>query len=173
MENNPSSSKDVRKIIERNRRDQMKALFNQLKSVLPHKISREASSRPDQIDEATNYIKNLQIKLEKMKEKRNSLRDIIERSKNARINMGLKAPQLKIKQMGSAVEIVLITGLDCQFMFNDTIRILQEEGSDIVNVSYTIVENAVFHTTHCQIGESVNEAVRISEKLKHYINGGR
>ena len=56
-----------------------------------------------------------------MKEKRNNLIDI-ERSKNASMNMGLKSPQFKIQQMGSALEIVLVTGMDCQFMFNETIR---------------------------------------------------
>ena len=83
-----------------------------------------------------------------MKEKRNNLIDI-ERSKNASMNMGLKSPQFKIQQMGSALEIVLVTGMDCQFMFNETIRVLQEEGSDVVNASYTVVENEVFLTIHC------------------------
>lgn len=111
----------------------------------------EANSRPDQIDEATNYIKNLQIKLEKMKEKRNNLKDVGTSKNNASMNMGFKSPQFKIQQMGSALEVVLVTGLDCQFMFNETIRFLQDEGSDVVNASYTVVENAVFHTIHCQV----------------------
>ncbi|RZC03739.1 Transcription factor bHLH162 [Glycine soja] len=121
MENNPSSSRTDTKSIEQNRRNQMKDLFSKLNSVVPHQSSREATSQPDKIGEATNYIKNLQIKLEKMKEKRNNLIDI-ERSKNASMNMGLKSPQFKIQQMGSALEIVLVTGMDCQFMFNETIR---------------------------------------------------
>ncbi|RDX63985.1 Transcription factor bHLH162, partial [Mucuna pruriens] len=171
QEKNPSSSKSDRKFIERNRRNQMKALFSKLNSVVPRQSSREANSLPDQIGEATNYIKNLQIKLEKMKEKRNKLIDIIERSKNnASMTMGFKCPQFNIQQRGSALEVVLVTGLDCQFMFNETIRVLQEEGSDVVSVSYTVVENEVFHTIHCQLGESANGALRISEKLKKCVN---
>ncbi|TKY59257.1 Transcription factor bHLH36 [Spatholobus suberectus] len=170
MDNNSSSSRSDRKFIERNRRNQMKALFSKLNSVVPHQSSGETTSRPDQIGEATNYIKNLQIKLEKMKEKRNNLIDI-ERSKNASMNiMGLKSPQFKIQQMGSALEVVLVTGLaDYQFVFNETIRVLQEEGSDVVNASYTVVENAVFHTIHCQVGESANGALRISEEIKKFL----
>ncbi|CAJ1936490.1 unnamed protein product [Sphenostylis stenocarpa] len=169
MENNPSSSRNDRKFVERTRRNQMKDLFSNLNSVMPHQSSREGIPRSDQIGEATNYIKNLQIKLEKMKEKRHNLTDI-ERSKNGSMNMGF-CPEFKIQQMGSVLEVVLVTGLDCQFMFNETIRIIQEEGSDIVNASYTVVENAVFHTIHCQVDESANEALRISEKLKNYGNG--
>ncbi|KAG2410164.1 Transcription factor bHLH162 Basic helix-loop-helix protein [Vigna angularis] len=154
MENNPSSSTSDRKLVERNRRNQMKDLFSKLNSVLPHQSSREGISRPDQIGEAIDYIKNLQIKLEKMKEKKSNLTDIV-RSRTASMNMELKSPQFKIQQMGSVLEVVLVTGLDFHFIFNETIRVLQEEGSDIVNASYTVVE------------ESVNGASRISEKLKN------
>ena len=40
MENNPSSSRTDRKTIERNRRNQMKALYSQLNSLVPHQSSR-------------------------------------------------------------------------------------------------------------------------------------
>ncbi|KAL2344054.1 hypothetical protein Fmac_005339 [Flemingia macrophylla] len=168
MENNPSSARGDRKLIERNRRNQMKALFTELNSVVPHQSSREATSRPDQIGEATNYVKSLQIKLEKMKEKRNNLIEI-ERSENGSMNKGLKSPQFKIQQMGSVLEIVLVSELDCLFMFTETIRVLQEEGSDVVNASYTVVGNEVFHTIHCKVGESADETLRISDKLKKFL----
>jgi len=110
----------------------------------------EGISRPDQIGEAIDYIKNLQIKLEKMKEKKGNLTDIV-RSRNATMNMEFKSPQFKIQQIGSVLEVVLVTGLDCPFIFNETIRILQEEGSDIVNASYTVLQNAVLHKIHSQV----------------------
>jgi hypothetical protein len=40
MENNPSSSRVDRKIIEKNRRIQMKDLHNKLNSLLPHQTSK-------------------------------------------------------------------------------------------------------------------------------------
>ncbi|QCD84363.1 Achaete-scute transcription factor-related [Vigna unguiculata] len=148
----------------------MKDLFSKLNSVLPPQSSREGISRPDQIGEAIDYIKNLQIKLEKMKEKKGNLTDIV-RSRNATMNMEFKSPQFKIQQIGSVLEVVLVTGLDCPFIFNETIRILQEEGSDIVNASYTVLQNAVLHKIHSQVDESGNAASRISEKLKNCVNG--
>ena len=117
----------------------------------------EVTSLPDQLDEAARYIKSLQINLERMKEKKNSLMGV-ETNPNMNQNtrmvkegVGLKSPQFEIHQKGSALEVVLITGLDCQFMFNETIRVLHEEGADIVNASYTVVEDTVFHTMHCQV----------------------
>ena len=115
----------------------------------------EVTSLPDQLDEAARYIKSLQMNLERMKEKKNSLMGVETNpnmNQNTRmVKEGLKSPQFEIQQKGSALEVVLITGLDCQFMFNETIRVLYEEGADIVNASYTVVEDTVFHTMHCQV----------------------
>ncbi|XP_061341609.1 transcription factor bHLH162-like [Gastrolobium bilobum] len=171
MENNPSSSRIDRKFIERNRRNQMKALYRKLNSLVPHQSSREEISVTDQLEEATNYIKKLQMNLEKMKDKKNMLLGI-ERpneSMNRGKNMGLKCPQIEIQQMGLALEVVLITGLDCKFMFNETIRVLHEEGVDIVHASYKVVEDVVFHSIHSKVGDSAYGAAKISERLKKFM----
>lgn len=72
---------------------------------------------------------------------------------NNDVGMGSqKWPQIEVHENGSALEVVLITGLDCQFMFNETIRVLHEEGADIVNASFSVVnEDTVFHTIHCKV----------------------
>ncbi|KAK7302798.1 hypothetical protein RJT34_13694 [Clitoria ternatea] len=173
MENNsnPCNSSIIdRKIIERNRRNQMKALYRKLNSLMPHQNSKGAISLPDQLGEATNYIKKLQVNLEKLKEKKNMLIRI--QRTNVTMNggnrsMGLKSPRIQIQQTGSALEIVLVTGLNSQFMFRETIRVLLEEGIDVVNASYKVVEDAVFHSIHCQVGESTKGAARIPERLKN------
>nr|KYP62908.1 Transcription factor bHLH36 [Cajanus cajan] len=153
MENNPSPSKVDRKFIERNRRNQMKTLFRKLNSLVPHQRSRESISLPDQLEEAAEYIKKLQINAEKLKDKKNMLLGN-ERS-NGRMyggkSVGLKSPRIEIQQMGSALEVVLITGLDSQFMFSEIIRVLGEEEVDIVNASYKVIGDAVFHSIHCQV----------------------
>ncbi|KAF5473079.1 hypothetical protein F2P56_009722 [Juglans regia] len=178
MENNPSSSRSStdRKTIERNRRNQMKALYSELNSLVPHQNSREVTSLPDQLDEAVTYIKKMQINLEKMNEKKDSLMGI-DQKPNAGTNgsgmtyssVQLRSPQIEISEIGSALQVVLITGLDFQFMFNETIRVLHEEGTEIVNANFTVVDDIVFHTIHAKVGESAlmgYEAARISERLK-------
>lgn len=109
----------------------------------------EAKSLNDQLDEAEKYIRKLQIKVEKMKEKRERL---METNPNARFNGGLATqPQIKIHQSGNAVELTLVTGLECEFMFNETIRMCHEEGLDILNASFSVTENSVFHTIHSKV----------------------
>jgi len=119
----------------------------------------EAIPTPDQVGEATNYIKKLQINLEKMKEKKNFLQGIqrpnVNMNRNKNKNMGLKSPKIKIQQIGLVLEVVLITGLDSQFLFSETLRVLHEEGVDIVNASYKANEDSVFHSIHCQVNHKL------------------
>ncbi|KAJ6333525.1 hypothetical protein OIU76_026196 [Salix suchowensis] len=183
MENNPSSSRTDRKTAERNRRNQMKALYSQLNSLVPHQNSRVSNppsepvlSLPDQLNEAASYIKRLQTNLEKMKEKKDSLMGV-ERTNYASMiscngtTTGLRPPQIEVREMGSTLEVVLITGLDSQFMFNETIRVLHEEGAEIINASFSVVEDTVFHTIHSKVEDSApsNGAARISQRLKKFV----
>ncbi|XP_022724669.1 transcription factor bHLH162-like [Durio zibethinus] len=154
MESNPnSSSRTDRKLIERNRRNQMKALYSKLNSLIPHTSSREPTSLPDQLDVAANYIKGLQINLERLKERKDSLMRV-ERSTNktSRSSSRPKSPQIQIHEMGSSLEIGLTTASNRQFIFNEIIRILHEEGAEIVNASFSVVDDTVFHTIHLTVG---------------------
>ncbi|KAL7213053.1 hypothetical protein ACSBR2_015706 [Camellia fascicularis] len=174
MEHNPSSSITDRKTIEKNRRNQMKTLYSKLHSLVhPHNTKLEAMSLTDQIDEAANYIKKLQKNLEKLKQKRDSLMGV-EKPKarmKSTTNVGLRSPQIEINVMGSALDVVLITGLDCQFMFNETIRVIHEEGAEIVNASFSVVDDTVFHTIHSKVGESGLGCgvASITERLKKFV----
>ncbi|OAY26202.1 transcription factor bHLH162 [Manihot esculenta] len=177
MENNSiSSSRTDKKTIERNRRNQMKALCSKLNSLLPHQSSRKPMSLSDQLDQAAKYIKKLQINLEKMRERKESLMGREERPPNSSsgsngATMRLRYPQIKVHEIGSALEVVLITGLETQFMFNEIIRILHEEGAEIVNASFSVLDDVVFHTIHSKVGDSSHSygAARISERLKKFV----
>ncbi|XP_059659041.1 transcription factor bHLH162 [Cornus florida] len=173
--NNPSSSRTDRKTIEKNRRNHMKTLYSKLNSLVPHQSSREVVSLPDQLDEAANYIKKLQMNLEKMKEKKNRLMRLekMSASTSTGVMVGLRSPQIEIHEMGSALEVVLITGLDCQFMFNEIIRVLHEERAEVVNAGFSVVDDAVFHSIHSKVAESASGygAPKISERLKQFVYG--
>ncbi|KAL2514767.1 basic helix-loop-helix (bHLH) DNA-binding superfamily protein [Forsythia ovata] len=117
-----------------------------------------------------DYIKSLQINLEKLKQKKNWLTG--EGKCSSSTMGGLKSPDVEIHVMGSAMEVALVTGLDCQFMFTEIIRMFREEGAEVVNASFSIQDNTVFHTIHSKLGEtsaSEDEAARISERLKKFV----
>ncbi|CAN1807239.1 Transcription factor bHLH162 [Linum perenne] len=95
---------------------------------------------PDQLDQAAKYIKKLQTNLEKMRVKKERLTTV-----------SIRPPRIEIREMGSALEVVLVTGLDSHFVFNETIRVIQEEGGEVVNASFSVAEDLVFHTIHSQV----------------------
>nr|AKN09646.1 basic helix-loop-helix transcription factor [Salvia miltiorrhiza] len=163
---NPSCSRADRKTIEKNRRNEMKALYTNLNSLIPpqpHSRPREMVSLPDQLEAATNYIKMQQAKLEKLKQKKNCL----VWSKGGPNNL----PNIDFRVSGSALEVVLITGLNCQFMFTRIIHLLHEEAAEVVAATFSVLDNTVFHTIHAKIGDQSAQnhgAARISERLKKF-----
>nr|GEZ68917.1 transcription factor bHLH162-like [Tanacetum cinerariifolium] len=143
-------------------------------------MMQEMTSLPDQLHEAANYIKKLQIKLEKMNEEKNNLMGIkkLYINNNHKIkcsNMMVgqaRAPQIEVRETGSSLEAVLITGVDFQFLFTETIRVIHEEGFDVVNAGFSILNDTVFHTIHAQVGERYaqeNGASRIKDRLSNNI----
>ncbi|CAN1129592.1 Transcription factor bHLH162 [Linum perenne] len=177
--NNPASCSRDRKTIERNRRNQMKELYSNLSSlVLPHHhSSKEPMALHDQLDQAAKYIKKLQTNLEKMRVKKEKLTTVKLHGGETTAISGesIRPPRIEIKEMGSALEVVLVTGLDSHFVFNETIRVIQEEGGEVVNASFSVAEDLVFHTIHSQIrdrfevGCDGEVVARISERLKKFV----
>ncbi|KAI3498762.1 hypothetical protein L1887_34544 [Cichorium endivia] len=180
MECNPSSSSSRvdRRTIEKNRRIHMKALYSKLHSLVPHNSSREVISLPDQLQEAANYIKKLQIKLEKMNEEKNNLKGIKQLEtnhdqeiKSPNLTVGQqRMPQIEVRETGSSLEAILITGADFQFLFSETIRVIHEEGFDVVNATFSILNDTVFHTIHAQIGENYAQENRVSRIIERLNN---
>ncbi|KAF8411141.1 hypothetical protein HHK36_003680 [Tetracentron sinense] len=172
MEKQHASPKTDRKTVEKNRRNQMKTLYSELNSLIPNHSSKEEITLPAQLDEAANYIKTLQEKLEKMKEKKEKLMGNENASTSRGIMVGSKSAQIEIHEMGSALEVVLISGLDNQFTFNEIIRVLHEEGAEVLYASFSVVDNTIFHTIHSEVGESILGfgTARISERLKKLVD---
>lgn len=107
---------------------------------------------PDQIDEAVKYIKELEKKVNLAKEKKEKLEGKNKSSMNIESSSSSSAsPQLKIHQSGRSLEIILSSGLDNQYLFSETISILQEEGVEVVNASFSVSGSSVFQTFHAQV----------------------
>lgn len=107
----------------------------------------------DQLDEAINHIKTLQEDLEKMKERKKSLMgmDEINKIMNMGTAIGLQPTRIEIQDLGSTMVVLLISGLDNQLIFYKSICVLEEEGAEVVNASYYIMDDKVFHTIHCKV----------------------
>ncbi|TXG50296.1 hypothetical protein EZV62_022820 [Acer yangbiense] len=180
---NEESSKLDRKTIERNRRNHMKSLCFKLASIIPShnfKTSKEILSQQDQLDQAAAYIKQLRERIDRLKEIKDQATKptTIPNSSSSNImdstrtnNFGLKLPMFELIDLGSSIEVVLISGLQRNFMLYEVISILEEEGAEVVSASFSTVGDKVFHTLHAQVKISRVgvDTSRVCERLRELV----
>lgn len=108
---------------------------------------------PDQIDEAINYIKSLETKLKMYEEKKESLmgRKRSSPCTNIEATANPRAPQIEVREMGSTLQIVLITRPDNQFLFSEVIHILYEEQAEVLNASYSASGDSILHVVYAEV----------------------
>ncbi|XP_078174246.1 transcription factor bHLH162-like [Carex rostrata] len=184
------SSKMERKTIEKQRRMQMKSLCLKLSSLIPKQpqhfshSSKDALTQVDNLEEAASYIINLRNKIEKLKERREHERrmqgrtdDITstgtDQSSNKHDDKLLRLPIIEVRYQNSNLEVVLIlNSSSCEKLtFHKVIRIIEEEGVDIVNASHSTIADKVVYTIHSKVLNPRNglEASRVSSRLKDWI----
>ncbi|KAK7401953.1 hypothetical protein VNO78_13846 [Psophocarpus tetragonolobus] len=172
-----SSSKVERKVAEKNRRNQMKNLYSKLNSLLPNFNPKEGMALPGKIDEAINYIKSLETQVKMAKEKKERLmkrkRTHSVCSSASEAQGRLKPPKIEINETGATLEVILICGVDNQFMFCEIIRILHKENVEVVNANSSTIGDSVIHVVHGEVPQPIFQfgATKVSEKLKWFVNG--
>ncbi|KAK4286150.1 hypothetical protein QN277_002746 [Acacia crassicarpa] len=178
----PSQTKIERRLIEKNRRNQMKILYSKLNSLLPNFNPKQMIPLPDQIDEAINYIKSLEAKVKMVQEKKERLMMGKKRShaccssssfETERKRSLMNSPQIQIHEMGSSLEVVLINGLDNQFIFYEIICILHQENVEVVSANSSLVGDSMLNVVHAQIQPNLHEfgATKVIERLKRFVYG--
>lgn len=112
-------------------------------------------SQQDQLEMAESYIRNLSDKLEKLKgRKEEAMRSKESSNGNSGIEnmlMGSNLPVLELRDVGSSIEVMLISGLNRNFMLYEVISVLEEEGAEVVSASFSTVGDKIFHTVHAQV----------------------
>ncbi|TKY55191.1 Transcription factor bHLH36 [Spatholobus suberectus] len=172
------SSKLDRKTIERNRRIHMKALCFKLVSIIPSKYlkpTKDMLSQQDQLDLAATYIKHLRERIEKLKGEKeqamNTMRSNSNQNNDRIFNIGSQLPLLEIRDLGSGIEVMLISGLNKNFMLYEIISVLEEEGAEVVTANFSTVADKIFYTVHAQVKISRVgvEPTRVYQRLQELI----
>ncbi|KAJ8497730.1 hypothetical protein OPV22_008282 [Ensete ventricosum] len=154
-------AKIERRTVERNRRINMKNLYFKMASLIPTDtttMSKPAMRDQDQLDQAINYIKELQGRVEKLKQKK-EMRSVPVDSRFLLV---------EVRSMDSALLVCFVSGLRSSYMFRKVIGVLEEEGAEVTSASFNLVGGRIFYTIHCQafcprIGlepSSVNERLK-------------
>ncbi|KAE8705353.1 putative Polygalacturonase 2 [Hibiscus syriacus] len=156
----------------------MKTLCSKLTSLIPHhifKLSKETVSQPDQLDLAAAYLKHLTERIEKLKKTKDEVMKSVEPSgrvtETAAAPVGLSSPVVELRDLGSSIELVLITGLNRNFRLYQVISILEQEGAEVVSASFSTVGGKIFHSLHAQakLSRVGVETTRVCQRLQELI----
>ncbi|KAJ3686399.1 hypothetical protein LUZ61_015563 [Rhynchospora tenuis] len=147
-----SKCKPDRKTVEKNRRDHMKFLYSKLDSLIASSSSSASFGQqlPDRLDEATNYIKRVQERIEQLKEKKRQLDGSAAGRTNER-----RPPQIEVHDLGSGINAVLIISSDRdQAIMHKAICAVEERGVEVLNAHYSSAGDKSVVSLHTLVRDS-------------------
>ncbi|XP_016544109.2 transcription factor bHLH162-like [Capsicum annuum] len=175
-----------RKDVEKNRRNHMKNLYNQLHSMLPTHASTSKETTmtvSDLIDATVNYVKSSKMNLEKSKKDLEELKLGKKRAQslnaaNEPSSSTKSTSQIEFHEMGPNMIVVLITGLYNIATFNNIIRLCHEtEGVEVLSTNFQLNGNSTLQIsfeTQVQIDTNSTmefKATTLCDKIKELIYG--
>ncbi|CAK8573605.1 unnamed protein product [Lathyrus sativus] len=169
--------KIIRREIEKQRRMQMSILCSSLSSSLPFHLIKGKRSVSDHIGEAANYVQILKEKVNELEKKRDKLKEIISSSMIETGNIELSADPsnlvkcVNINLIPDGVEIVVSSGFeDRSSHLSEIMKIILEEGCDVVHCVTNQVNGKVFHTIKSQVEDMAHlDLARLQKKLDYAI----
>ncbi|KAG6493266.1 hypothetical protein ZIOFF_048244 [Zingiber officinale] len=144
-----SSARPERKTIEKNRRIYMKALYSQLEGT-----TEAALTLPEKLDKAIDYIKEKQGKLENMRKRKRHLSGASGREEAS--GSGEYLPKIEVQELrtnlNSGLRVVIVSSpWEHQEVFWEAIRVMEVEGFEVANASYTVTGDKAFHIVQCMV----------------------
>ncbi|KAJ0989451.1 hypothetical protein J5N97_007807 [Dioscorea zingiberensis] len=174
--NGGEEAKVERKTVEKNRRMHMKSLCCKLATLIPkeeNKSSRDVYNPSDHLDQAASYIKKLNERVEKLKQKKIAAMKTqgLDKDINGAKMKDLSLPVIEVRELDSVLEVVVVSKLNKPFMFHQVVAVLEEEGALILNASFSVVGDKIFHTFHSQAvgSRSGLEASSLSERIRELV----
>lgn len=156
--NTSCEKKIVRRDVEKKRRQQMAILNASLRSELPLEMIQGKRSVSDHINEAVNYIKHLNNKIEELSIKRNKLKRLSDLSvlslENESSDRNLLDRVILYPSWG-AVEIIVISNVEEEaLLLSKVLDILLEEGFSVVSCVSTKANERQIYTIQSEVNDS-------------------
>ncbi|XWS07855.1 hypothetical protein CRYUN_Cryun41cG0028700 [Craigia yunnanensis] len=126
----------------------MRNLFSRLFSLLPPQTTR--MSIPDMVELATVYINHCQRGLEELRQRRMQLE---EANKEEIRREPMISPVLNITDSNSTTKVNLITGSEMKLALCDIISTIEEEGAEVLTVTYNNTGNMNILSIHCKVND--------------------
>ncbi|KAK9292354.1 hypothetical protein L1049_020320 [Liquidambar formosana] len=172
--NNYDDKKIKRKELERDRRQRVATLCQSLRSLLPRESVKGKCSVSDQINEAANYIKSLQIKIQELRIRRDELKKLSKSSSHGCRNQtsNINSPNcVMVRPYFCGVEIVISGGFREEGLpLSRVVEILLEEGLSVVSCVSTKANEGLFHTIQSEVSDLSVDLSGLQRKLTDVVN---
>ncbi|XP_015693762.1 transcription factor bHLH168-like [Oryza brachyantha] len=172
-----SSSKMERKDVEKNRRLHMKGLCLKLSSLIPpppppqphhhhHSTSppsstcKETVTQLEHLEQAAAYIKQLKGRIDELKKRKQQAAPLS------------SMPVVEVRCQEGTLDVVVVSEAGdraaAPVRLHEVIAVLEEEGAEVVNASFSVVGDKIFYTLHSQaLCSRVGlDASRVSHRLR-------
>ncbi|CAL4970455.1 unnamed protein product [Urochloa decumbens] len=180
--------KPDRKTVERNRRNQMNALYSRLDFLVrsgsstssapppPAAVQRgaPAMTRPDRLEEAAAYIRQTTERVERLKERKRELTAAARASSSSSSSAaaaGAAAAEVEVQHLGSGLHAILVTGAPPSdgASFHRAVRAVEEAGGEVQNAHFSVVGARAIYTIHTLVAEGGIE--RVVQRLRAALRG--
>ncbi|XP_021730189.1 transcription factor bHLH120-like [Chenopodium quinoa] len=176
--NDVTNKKVIHREVERQRRQEMSNLYSSLRSLLPVEYVKGKRSVSDHITEATRYIKDLEMNVKELGEKRDSLKDTFSSLENRRTkrehNVGCSSSSsttsttsrsssssntrdynVNIHKFSKTLQIEITAGVeeDDPCPISKTLKVLAQEGLDVVSCVSNKVNQRWIYVIYCEVNE--------------------
>nr|GEY45474.1 achaete-scute transcription factor-related protein [Tanacetum cinerariifolium] len=159
--------KPERKIIEKNRRNQMKSLYSNLFSLIPPSIFSKNGDVSDRVDRAIEYIQMSKTNLDMLKNKKEKLSSRKRSHEHTKLIKNVCKPvDIQIHEMSHDIDAVLVTGLENHSSFCDVVWLLDQYSAEVTLVIFSSNGHSTFHIRQKKI-----EAQDICKSLKSLLEG--
>ncbi|KAL1531469.1 transcription factor bHLH120-like protein [Salvia divinorum] len=157
------SKKSAHRFIEKQRRQEMSALYASLRSLLPLEYIKGKRAVSDHMHQAANYISDMKKKIEEMKLRRGILRNVDQKDSNGRDSSSYC---VKMNSFRDGFEI-LISSKECSPL-STVLGNLIDRNLDVVSCVSSRGDGCYLHKIHVEINDSTR--IDLSELQEQLVN---
>ncbi|XP_022141227.1 transcription factor bHLH118-like [Momordica charantia] len=138
---------------ERQRRQEMGSLYMSLRTLLPLEFIKGKRAISDQMNGAVNYIKHQKKKIKEIEAKRDELKKLDDNNWNRFEKSRGQTPicSFKISSFGGGLEIVITTSGFNGFPLSRILKVVVEQGLDVISCSSSSVNEKSIHTVQMEV----------------------
>ncbi|KAL6888950.1 hypothetical protein ACP4OV_009976 [Aristida adscensionis] len=188
------ANKPDRKTVERNRRNQMNALYGRLDTLVragaatppaamgAHGVAAAAAAaaatRPDRLEEAAAYIRRTAERVEMLKERKRELTTgrggAPSSSQGSGSGSSAVAAEVEVQHLGSGLHAILVAGAPPSdgASFHRAVRAVEEAGGEVQNAHFSVVGARAVYTIHTLVSQEQGGIERVVQRLKAVLRGG-